>query len=234
MLKTKKIKWRRLLNELEYLYEEWDLLEDISNGAGREFEAYYREFCARNEIDLDKLNNDNKERLSDLYGVPEEEVETAPIAEYSGSASMVKIDTPEEEPKVEETVEERGLFKKLHEDFHKLFKKLALQLHPDRIENYTAEVEHKRKLAMDFTVAKNALDKKDYFKLIQLAKKYNIYIPENYTLQIKWFRKERDSLRNNVEQIKTTYNYKFAECETDEQKDNLVRKFIWHLFRIQA
>ena len=24
MLKTKKIKWRRLLNELEYLYEEWD------------------------------------------------------------------------------------------------------------------------------------------------------------------------------------------------------------------
>ena len=87
---------------------------------------------------------------------------------------------------------------------------------------------------MDFTFAKNALDKKDYFKLIQLAKKYNIYIPENYTLQLRWFRKERDSLRNNIEQIKTTYNYKFAECETDEQKDNLIKQFIWHLFRVQA
>tara|TARA_B100001094_G_scaffold307887_1_gene339984 strand:+ start:1377 stop:2081 length:705 start_codon:yes stop_codon:yes gene_type:complete len=234
MLKTKKIKWRRLLNELEYLYEEWDLLEDISSGAGGEFEAYYREFCARNEIDIDKLNNDNKERLSNLYGIPPEEVDETPVAEYSGSASMIKIDTPEEEPAVEETVEERGIFKKLHEDFHKVFKKLALQLHPDRIENYIADDEYKRKLAFDFTLAKSALDKKDYFKLIQLAKKYNIYIPENYTLQIRWFRKERDSLRDSIEQIKTTYNYKFAECETEGQRDDLVKKFIWHLFRVQA
>jgi hypothetical protein len=234
MIKTKKIKWRRLLNELEYLYEEWELLDDINKSAGGEFETYYREFCARNGIDLNKLNDDNKERLSGLYGRPPEEVEEAPISEYSGSASIVKVDTPEEEPVIEETEEERGIFKKLHEDFHKLFKKLALQLHPDRIENYTADNEHKRKLAMDFTFAKNALDKKDYFKLIQLAKKYNIYIPENYTLQLRWFRKERDSLRNNIEQIKTTYNYKFAECETDDQKDNLIKQFIWHLFRIQA
>jgi hypothetical protein len=234
MIKTKKIKWRRLLNELEYLYEEWELLDDINKSAGAEFEVYYREFCARNGIDLNKLNDDNKERLSDLYGKPQEDVEEVPISEYSGSASIIKIDAPEEEPMIEETIEERGIFKKLHEDFHKLFKKLALQLHPDRIENYTADNEHKRKLAMDFTFAKNALDKKDYFKLIQLAKKYNIYIPENYTLQLRWFRKERDSLRNNIEQIKTTYNYKFAECETDEQKDNLIKQFIWHLFRVRA
>ena len=234
MLKTKKIKWRRLLNEIEYLHEEWTLLEDITAGAGQEFEVYYREYCARKEIDLDKLNKDNEKRLSDLYGVPPEEIEEVPIAEYSGSASMVKVDTPEEESIIDETVEETGVFKKLHEDFHKLFKKLAMQLHPDRIENYTSDVEHKRKLAMDFTVARNALDKKDYFKLIQLAKKYNIYIPENYTLQIRWFRKQRDSLKSEIEQVKTTYNYKFAECETGEQKDDLVRKFMWHLFRVQA
>ena len=184
MIKTKKIKWRRLLNELEYLYEEWELLDDINKSVGGEFEIYYREFCARNGIDLNKLNDDNKERLSDLYGKTPEETEEIPISEYSGSASIVKIDAPEEEPMLEETIEERGIFKKLHEDFHKLFKKLALQLHPDRIENYTADNEHKRKLAMDFTFAKNALDKKDYFKLIQLAKKYNVYIPENYTLQL--------------------------------------------------
>ena len=102
MIKTKKIKWRRLLNELEYLYEEWELLDDINKSAGGEFEAYYREFCARNGIDLNKLNDDNKERLSDLYGKPPEEVEETPISEYSGSASIVKVDIPEEEPAVEE------------------------------------------------------------------------------------------------------------------------------------
>ena len=147
---------------------------------------------------------------------------------------MIKTGTPEEEALPDEFEEERALFKKLHEDFHKLFKKLALQLHPDRIENYTSDIEYKRKLARDFSASKDALDKKDYFKLIQLAKKYNIYIPENYSLQIRWFRKKRDSLRKSINQIKTTYNYKFAECETDEQKDDLVKKFIWHLFRFQA
>ena len=38
MIKTKKIKWRRLLNELEYLYEEWELLDDINQAAGQEFQ----------------------------------------------------------------------------------------------------------------------------------------------------------------------------------------------------
>jgi hypothetical protein len=41
-------------------------------------------------------------------------------------------------------------------------------------------------------------------------------------------------MRKSIDQIKATYNYKFAECETDEQKENLVKKFIWHLFRFQA
>jgi hypothetical protein len=234
MLKTKKIKWRRLLNELEYLYEEWGLLEDISKSASREFELYYHEYCVRKAIDINKLNEDNKERLGDLYGTESEAACETPITEYSGSTSIIKVDAPEEEVPAEETEDEPGVFKKLHEDFHKLFKKLALQLHPDRIENYTSDTEHKRKLARDFSVSKNALDEKDYFKLIQLAKKYNIYIPENYSLQIRWFRKERNSLRKSIDQIKATYNYKFAECETDEQKENLVKKFIWHLFRFQA
>jgi len=234
MLKTKKIKWRRLLNELEYLHEEWELIEDITGTTAREFEIYYHEFCAREAIDINKLNEDNKERLGDLYGTEPESAGETPITEYSGSTSMIKTGTPEEEALPDEFEEERALFKKLHEDFHKLFKKLALQLHPDRIENYTSDIEYKRKLARDFSASKDALDKKDYFKLIQLAKKYNIYIPENYSLQIRWFRKKRDSLRKSINQIKTTYNYKFAECETDEQKDDLVKKFIWHLFRFQA
>ena len=234
MIKTTKIKYRRVMNELEYLHEEYELMEEIINSAAGEFEIYYREFCARNNINLDELNDKNKERLSDLYGVSPEEVESTPLSEYTGSAELMRIDKPDEQPIVEETQEELGRFKKLHEYFNKLFKKLALQLHPDRIENYTANEEHKRKMAWDFSKAKTALDNKDYFKLIQVAKKYNIHVTEHYTLQLKWFRKERDALVETIEQAKTTYNYKFAECETDEEKDEVIKKFLWHLFRFQA
>lgn len=233
MIKTTKIKYRRLMNELEYLHEESELLEDIIAAAAGDFEAYYREFCVRNNIDINKLNDQNKERISDLYGVKPEEVKETPISEYSGSTAMVKIETAEDEPLFEETEEESGRFKKLHEYFSKLFKKLAMQLHPDRIENFTANDEYKRKMAWDFSEAKSALDKKNYFKLIKVAKKYNIYVTEYFTLQLKWFRKERDVLMNSISKAKTTYNYKFSECETDEQKDEVIKQFMWHLFRFR-
>lgn len=234
MIKTKKIKYRRLMNELEYLYEELDLLDDIVKGAAGEFEVYYREFCTRNEIDINKLNEDNKERIAGLYGVEPEEVKETPISEYTGSAAIVKVDTPEDEPLFDETQEELGTFKELHEYFHKMFKKIAMQLHPDKIENFTANDEYKRQMSWDFSRAKSALDNKNYFKLIQIAKKHNIHVTEHFSLQIKWFKKERDVILGSLQEVKTTYNYKFAECETDEQKDDVVRKFIWHLFRVQA
>ena len=94
------------MNELEYLHEECQLLEDIIGEAAGDFEAYYREFCARNNIDLNKLNDQNKDRISDLYGVKPEEVKETPISEYSGSAAMIKVDAPEDEPLFEETEEE--------------------------------------------------------------------------------------------------------------------------------
>ena len=80
-----------------------------------------------------------------------EEVKETPISEYSGSAALVKVEASEDEPLFEETEEELGSFKKLHEYFNKLFKKLAMQLHPDRIENFTANDEYKRKMAWDFS-----------------------------------------------------------------------------------
>ena len=146
---------------------------------------------------------------------------------------MVKIDTPKNEPSFEVSEEDTGAFKKLHEYFNKLFKKLAMQLHPDRIENYTADDEYKRKMAWDFSEAKSALDKKKYFKLIQVAKKYNIYVTENFTLQLRWFKKERDALVDSIAVVKTTYNYKFSECETTQEKDEVIEKFLWHLFRFR-
>ena len=88
-------------------------------------------------------------------------------------------------------------------------------------------------MAWDFSEAKSALDKKKYFKLIQVAKKYDIYVTENFTLQLKWFRKERDALMNSIAVVKTTYNYKFSECETTQEKDEVIKKFLWHLFRFR-
>ena len=45
-------------------------------------------------------------------------------------------------------------------------------------------------------------------------------------------RRQIDILDLKLESKKTTYNYLFAECETEEEKDTLVRRFIKQLFGI--
>ena len=113
-----------------------------------------------------------------------------------------------------------------------MFKKLALLLHPDRIENHTSDEEYKRKLAADFSKARQSLEKKRYFELIKLAKKYNVFIPENYTIQVRWFKKDKEGIMTEINKTKKTYNYKFSECETDEDRDALIKGFISQVFRI--
>jgi len=230
MLSSKKLKWRRIINELEYLYDEFDIVSELTKQTGPEFEEYYKTYCAKNEIDRDGLNKENKERLEDLYGPPPEKREDEPCAsEYSGSTSLTLT---EPEVSKEEEIEEDESFKELHNEFNKLFKKLALILHPDRIENHTSDDEYKRKLAADFNKARQSLDKKRYFELIKLAKKYNVLIPENYSVQVRWFKRDKDSIMTEINKTKKTYNYKFSECETDEDRDALIKGFISQVFRI--
>ena len=229
-----KTKWKRLLNEIGYLYDELDLIEELTKDAGLEFESYYRSYCAKNQIDRNKQNEQNKEKIKDLYGKdPEILPQDLPVSDYSGSMNLIvsEHETTDEEQKA---FEEQEIFKELHDEFNKLFKKLALKLHPDRIENYIADDEYKRKLSWDFSKAKSALEKKKYFQLIQLAKKYNILIPESYDSQNKWFKNEKESLESQIKQIVGTYNYKFAECENDAERDKLMRSFIRQVFGINV
>jgi len=230
MLSSKKLKWRRIINELEYLYDEFDIVNELIKQTGHEFEGYYKAYCAQNEVDREGLNKENKERLEKLYGPPPEKKEEEICAsEYSGSTSLTltEPETPEEEEVEDDS------FKDLHNEFNKMFKKLALVLHPDRIENYTSDDKYKRKLAADFNKARQSLEKKRYFELIKLAKKYNILIPENYSIQVRWFKRDKENIIREIDKIKKTYNYKFSECETDEERDELIRSFISQVFQIK-
>tara|TARA_B100000085_G_scaffold181557_1_gene165803 strand:+ start:3194 stop:3895 length:702 start_codon:yes stop_codon:yes gene_type:complete len=232
MSRSNKIKWKRILNDLGYLYEEMALIEDLEKETNNQFESYYRAFCAERKIDIDKLNNENHEKICEMYNVrPIEEIPSA--SEYEGDASLLPVESEQE---MEELFDEEQAehFKELHDDFNKLFKKIAMKLHPDRIDNFILDDETNRKQRWDFSKAKQCLDKKRYFHLVKIAQKYNILIPENYALQLRWFKKEKEKITNEIEAKKGTYNYSFAECATDQERDDLVRRFIYQLFRINV
>ena len=51
MLSSKKLKWRRIINELEYLYDEFDIVNELTKQTGPEFEEYYKAYCVKhNEL----------------------------------------------------------------------------------------------------------------------------------------------------------------------------------------
>ncbi len=235
MSATTKLKWRKLTGKLRHLYDELEIVQDMSTAAGGDFQQYYEEFCTKNDIDLAELNSQHAERIKKLY--PEESKEENQ-QEYTGSTAITVAETEEEPeaatPKTEASVIDPEFThtddREMHEIFSKLFKKLATVLHPDKLANSDYTEEQKTEFESMFTSAKTALEEKRYFILIDYAERLNVPTPRNYKQQMKWMKKELETVRGSIAKVTRTYNYSFAEAEDDEQRDKLIKKFMQQVF----
>jgi len=231
MAVTTKLKWKKLTIQLRYMHQELDIVKNMADEAGKEFQQHYEDYCSKNNIDLNELNNKHNERIEKLYAQKREKLVAQ---EYSGSTDLIlpkdnkneipNFDVPKE---LEFTNQED---KEMHDIFSKLFRKLATILHPDKLANSKYDEDRKEELKLMFTKAKTALEDRKYFILIDYAERLNIPTPKNYKQQIKWMKTEIDLVRSEIAAITRTYNYSFAEAETEEQKDNLIRKFMTQVF----
>ena len=118
----------------------------------------------------------------------------------------------------------------MHKTFKDLFKKLALNLHPDRVGDLTPE-EREVRLSM-FKDAKQALDKGDYFLLLDMSERFNIRIPKNFKQQTRWMKARIKQIDQEIQAQKHTYNYVFSECETEDEKVKVVKNFLRQIFQI--
>jgi len=200
------LKWKMTVNQLRYLYEELSIVKTMADEMGPDFQKHYEDFCRRHGIDLDALNRDNAEQLSDQF------------SQNPG--------TKEEEER--ECVDQDD--SEMHETFSKLFRKLAMHLHPDRVANLDLTEEEKGGMIEAFTESKTALEERRYFILINYAEKHNVPLPKNYAQQTRWMLKEKELVREKLDTKLASYNYMFAEAETDEAKDNLIKQFMKQLF----
>ena len=151
------------------------------------------------------------------------------VIKAGDSSLTIYQNTQEESEDYQMTADEIAI----HEAFSKLFKKLALKLHPDRINKFLPEDE-KEIRAKEFKEANEAFDKGRYFFLLDIADKYRVSTPRNYEQQTRWMKREAQKIQGLISQKKNTYSYGFAEAETEEEKELLIRKFIFQLFRINV
>ena len=232
MSASTKIRWRRYLNELRHAHEEIDFIREIAKASANEFQKYYEGYCARNEIDLNSLNKAHSARIGEAYAKKPfeerpQEHSGSQIVLHSGPATDDESEQyssgPEEEYKMTKDEQE------IHDTFNKVFRKLAMILHPDKISKDVRREEREEKLNM-FKEAKLALEKRKYFVLLDLALKFDISVPRNYQQQIRWMKKEIDGMEEQIRKERATYNYTFSECDTDTDRDALIKSFMVQLF----
>ena len=223
------LKWKRALNEIKFKHEELELIKEICQSHGVEFHMFMEEYCEQNGINLKKLNQEKGAREAKAkqeFQAIEEQQQEPP----KGKMVVSENHFTENAPPVEEMFVEEKDHDEMRHAFKDLFKKLALNLHPDRAAGLTAE-EREVRLSM-FKDAKQALDNGDYFLLLEMSEKFNIRMPKNYKQQTRWMKARIKQLNQEIQAEKHTYNYVFSECETIDEKVKIVRNFLRQIFQI--
>jgi hypothetical protein len=233
---SKKNKWRRALSRLRFNYEEIGLIKEIARDTAQDFQLYYENFCRNREINISKLNDRHRDRVKDLYNIEktipdtqnnwESEVDT--LSDTAIALHKNISDESDQKDKHQMTADETAV----HEAFSKLFKQIALKIHPDKLGDIPPE-EKEVKVSM-FQRANKSFEDRKYFILLDIASQLKIQTPKNYDQQTRWMKREIASMEEQIKREKSTYNFLFSEAETDEERDQLVRGFMLQVFQIHV
>ena len=235
-----KLRWKRYLGELRFVSDELDFVKQICNESGTDFQEHYQDFCDRNNINIKNLNKTHAQKIQDLYNKKaDEQTEQHSKLDADTNCALIPHEPITQEnvnsAPEEEYPQQLGEYQmtqdelEIHESFNKIFRKLAMILHPDKLSQDLTKAERQDKLKM-FKEAKTALEERRYFILLDMAQKFNISLPRNYKQQIRWMKREIESLNQQVRKEKDTYNYLFSECETEQEKDHIVKRFMRQIF----
>ena len=233
MAASDKAKWKRTINQLRFLHEDLEFVQAIAKQAGADFQHHYEDFCRDRQIDINELNKSNATRIKELYTEEEPsdnneqsprqtENETA-IVVHDGQTSDYEVVPTEYQMTQDES--------EVHQMFSKLFKRLALKIHPDKLDNKLTE-EEKNDMIEAFKEVNTAFRERKYFILLDYADQYNIVTPRNYKQQNRWMKREINKLIPILDHEKKSYNYLFSECETAAEKNQVMRQFIAQVFNI--
>lgn len=220
------LKWQRVINQLRFLYTELNLTKDISLETRAALQAYYDDFCQRHNIDLASLA---KSMAPDPFqGLPGSQDEEHTTDTTLTMHDEDNLDAAEFEQMLEEatTIQKENT---MHKAFYKIFKQLAMKLHPDRQAADLPQEQREENMRL-FKEAKKALDEKRYFILLDLAQQYDIELPKNYAEQTSWMKKEIHTIRSKIHAEKTTWPYVFSECEDALSKDHLIKLLLAQLY----
>jgi len=117
------------------------------------------------------------------------------------------------------------------ENLKVVFKKIASQVHPDKLQNLSQfERDYKKSL---FEKARMALDTNDYYGIVEVAEELDIEPPPPSRKQIELMKKKNEELENKVNEIQNSVLWKWYYAD-EEARGFLMSKYIERLQQMHA
>lgn len=205
IMSIRRKKYNKLLQEVKYLRSELEYQEEVLSEYHLLFEKYYRTWCAQNNINIAKQEEKNSKRVQKILPKDITEKQT-----YEVDGTI----------KIEENEENKEGKKK----FNKLYRKLAMELHPDK-ESGDEE---------KFAEITEAYEQGNWSVLLERAIEMGIE-PSNMRELIPLLKEEIQEMKKIIEHNKGVYSWRFYECEDNEQcKEKIIKQFLKHLFKLEV
>ncbi len=111
----------------------------------------------------------------------------------------------------------------------KMFKKIAAQCHPDKLQDLPDGFE-KRKKEQFYHKARMALDSNDIVLMADVANELDVEVPEISAAQLKLTEQKIIAIKNELHQIESTLVWHWFFTEDPEHKDNILKKLFEYMY----
>ena len=103
----------------------------------------------------------------------------------------------------------------------KIYKKIARKLHPDLGGD-----------EKEFQEVQEAMQEKNFEKILDVCDKYDILIEIDKEM-INFLKEQINEIKEKIKKEKSTYSWSLYTCTNDKCKDNVIKKFLKHLFNYE-
>ena len=203
-MKRLQAKHKRLLLELEFLYEDLEYHEDVQDDARREFQRAFLAYCASQNIDYE--TEIIKEDVKDIKS-------SDPDAISFHDEDGVNVDEDVKQ------LEKKGK----PEQISKLFKQIATKTHPDKFSNAEKETQIINKQV--FLQAKEAAEGSNYFKLQQIARRMGLDLPDPTPNDLKLMKEEARRIKSKIKGIQKTAAWMWYDLEDEIPRKELMKRY---------
>jgi len=204
------LQYKKLLSELKFKNEELEMLEESMHEIHMEFEEYYNDFLKRNGITKKELEDSKTKQFQDF-----KQKMKKPVTETDETGLMVLNQVSEEDKEAKAV-------------FSKLYKEIVKKCHPDRLS--TDDMDYFNKMNTKFKAATWGFNNCKWSIVIKVAEELGIK-PPNYKKMNSHLKREVKELDEKLKKYKLSYGYKLYEAEDESSKDDVIKDFIFTLFR---